>query len=142
MDKWTAARTLDEISRYLELSDANRFKSQAFERAARAIEKLDVDFASLVRSPALYKTPGIGKAIGPILVELVETGESKYLDDLRQQFPPGVFDLLRVPSLGLKKIGQLYTDLGIASIPQLEEACRTGALAKLKGFGPKTAQKL
>ena len=41
MDKWTIARTLDEIAKYIELSDPNPFRMRAFEKAARAIEKLD-----------------------------------------------------------------------------------------------------
>ena len=38
MDKWEVARALDEIAKYLELSEPNRFKALAFERAARALE--------------------------------------------------------------------------------------------------------
>ena len=39
VDKWTVARVLDEIAQYTSLSDPQRFRSRAFERAARAIEK-------------------------------------------------------------------------------------------------------
>ena len=142
MDKWQISRALDEIAHYIELSDPNRFKAQAFERAARRIEAVDRDVVELVRSGSLYDTPGIGKAIGPIIVELVETGESRYLDDLRKQYPPGIFALMRVPGLGLKKIGFLYEQLGIATVDELEQACRDDRLKSLKGFGAKTQQKL
>ena len=43
LDKWTVARVLDEIAQYVALSDPNRFKSRAFERAARAVESLEQD---------------------------------------------------------------------------------------------------
>ena len=36
------------------------------------------------------------------------TGQSKYPEELRKQYPPGIFELMRVPKLGLKKIGVLY----------------------------------
>ncbi|MCU1349124.1 MAG: hypothetical protein JWO56_2154 [Acidobacteria bacterium] len=133
---------LDEIARYIELSDANKFKARAFERAARAIETSETDVVDLVASGDLYKTAGIGKAIGPIVIEIVQSGASEYLDDLRRQYPPGVFDLLRVPALGLKKIGVIYSDLGITSLEELEAAARDGRIAKLKGFGAKTAEKI
>jgi DNA polymerase (family 10) len=133
---------LDEIARYIELSDANKFKARAFERAARAIETNETDVVDLVANGDLYKTSGIGKAIGPIVTEIVERGASQYLDELRQQYPPGVFDLLRVPSLSLKKVGAIYADLGITSLDELEAAARDGRLAKLKGFGAKTAAKI
>src|SRR5215212_2243571 len=140
MDKWTIARTLDEISRYLTLSESNPFKARAFERAARAIESLDADVIQLVESGGILKVAGVGKATGEIAAEIAHTGRSQYLEELRAQYPPGIFELLRVPKLGLKKIGQLYAELGISSIDELEAAARNGKLAKLKGFGAKTAE--
>lgn len=142
MDKFTVARTLDEISRYLELSDSNPFKARAFEKAARAVEKLEDDVTALVDAGSITKVPGVGKATGEIIVEIVRTGSSKYLEELRAQFPPGIFGLLRVPRLGLKKVGILYSELGIASLDDLEAAAKSGRLASLKGFGAKTAQKI
>ena len=141
-DKWTVARVLDEIAQYVALSDPNRFKSRAFERAARAVESLEEDLAALVANGALLSTSGIGKAVGAIIKELVETGQSRYLDELRKQYPPGIFDLLRVPGFGLTKIGLVHEKLGIGSLDELEAAAREGRLAKLRGFGPKTQTKI
>lgn len=142
MDKWNVARSLDEIARYLELSDPNPFRARAFERAARAIEKLETGLDQLVESGGIQKVQGIGKATGEIIAELVRTGRSSYLDELRSQYPPGIFELLRVPALGLKKIGVLHSELGISNLEELEEAAADGRLAKLKGFGAKTSQKI
>ena len=142
MDKSTIARTLDEIAKYIELSDPNPFRARAFDNAARAIEKLDADVEKLVLRGELLSVAGIGKAIGPIVSELVTTGQSSYLEELRKQYPPTIFELLRVPSLGLKKIGILYSTLGVASLEQLEAAARAGRIAKLKGFGAKTQEKI
>ena len=124
VDKWTIARALDEIAQYLELSDPNPFRSRAYERAARAVENLDRDIGELATSGDLYKTPGIGKGIGPIIAELLESGKSRYLEELRAQYPPGIFDLLRVPSLGLKKIGVLHSTFGIGSLDDHEVAAK------------------
>ena len=139
MDKFNVAKTLDEIARYIELSDPKPFRARAFEKAARAIESLDDDLEELVAGGKLYDVEGIGKATGQIVEELVRSGTSRYLDELRAQYPPGIFDLMRVPRFGLKKIGQVYSELGIASLDDLEKAARNGTLAKLKGFGAKTA---
>src|SRR5688572_3457703 len=142
VDKWTVARILDEISRYIELNDPNRFKARAFEKAARGIENLESDITKVIAAGELYKTPGVGKAIGPVIEEIASTGESRYLEELRRQYPPGIFELLRVPKLGLKKIGVLYDALGIGSLDELEAAAKEGKLAKLKGFGAKTQSKI
>src|SRR5947209_17997393 len=142
MDKFAVARALDEISRYLELGEANRFKALAFERAARSLRSLDREPADLIATGDLLKIPGIGKATAAIVEELVRSGTSRYLDELRAQYPPGIFELMRVPSLGLEKIGMLYETLGIGDLDALEAAARDGKLATLRGFGAKTQQKI
>jgi len=142
MDKFEVARTLDEIARYVELSEPNRFKALAFEKAARAIASLDRDPADLIALGDLQKTPGIGKTTASVVEEVVRTGKSRYLDELRKQYPPGIFELLRVPRLGLKKIGLLHDKLGVGSLDDLEAACRAGRLTSLRGFGEKTQQKI
>src|ERR1043165_6203029 len=142
MDKFNVARSLDEISRYLELGESNRFKARAFERAARSLRAQDRDPAALIAAGDLQKTPGIGKATAAVIEELVRSGSSRYLEELRAQYPPGIFELMRVPALGLKKIGVLYERLGIGNLDELEAAAREGKLAKLHGFGAKTQQKI
>lgn len=142
MDKYQVARMLDEIAHYIQLSETNPFKSRAFERAARRIETLDRDLAQLVSSGELYSISGIGKGIGPVVTEIVTTGNSSYLEELREQYPPGIFDLLRIPNLGLKKIGVLYERLGVTSIDELEKAAKDNLVSALPGFGAKTQQKI
>jgi DNA polymerase (family 10) len=139
VDKFTVAKTLDEIARYIELSDPKPFRARAFEKAARAIERIDDDIEQVVAAGKLYDIDGVGKGTGQIVEELVRTGASGYLEELRAQYPPGIFELLRVPRFGLRKIGQVYSELGIGSLDELENAARNGTLAKLKGFGSKTA---
>lgn len=134
-DKRAAARVLDEIARLLELSEPNPFKARAFERAARALESSGEDLDRLVREDRLLSVAGIGRGIGPVVAEIVTTGRSAYLEELRLQYPPGIFEMMRVPGLGLKKIGILYSTLGVASLADLEEAARAGHVAGLKGFG-------
>lgn len=141
-NKRFVARSLEEIARYLEISEQNRFKSLAFLKAARKIEDLNSDVVTFVESGEIERTPGIGKAIGPIIVELVSTGQSRYLEDLRKQYPAGIFDLMEVEGLGLRKIGMLYENLHIGTLEELESACRTGRLSALPGFGKKTEAKI
>lgn len=138
MNKFDIARALDEISNYIELSENNRFRALAFERAAHSVNALDAEPADLIASGTLEKVEGIGKGTAAVIEELVRTGKSKYLEDLRKLYPPGIFEMLRVPKLGLKKIGILHEKLGIGSLDDLEKAARSGRLAALPGFGAKT----
>jgi DNA polymerase (family X) len=47
--------------------------------------------------------------------------------------------MLDLPGIGPKKIKAVHDELGIETVEQLEQACRDGRIAKLKGFGEKTA---
>ena len=136
------ARALEEIARYLEIGEANRFKARAYSNAARAVESSDVPLPEWISSGAMERTAGIGKTTGSIIRELAETGSSPYLEELRKRYPAGLFDLMRVPGLGTRKIAQLHEELGISSVAELEEACRSGTLRKVRGFGPRATEKI
>ncbi|HET9011079.1 MAG TPA: helix-hairpin-helix domain-containing protein, partial [Gemmatimonadaceae bacterium] len=143
MDPRSAAHALSQIAAHLELRGESRFRIRAYEQAAAAIAALETDdLGALDRAGTLAKTRGVGPAMLSILRELIETGESRYLEQLRADTPAGLLDLLRVPGLASPRIHQLHESLDIDSVDALEAAARDGRLAKLKGFGPKTAEKL
>jgi DNA polymerase (family 10) len=143
MDPRTAAHILTQLAAYLQLRGEDRFRSRAYERAARTIATLDTDdLGALDREGRLAEVPGVGPAVLSVLRELITTGESRYLERLRADIPPGLLELLRVPGLATQKIHLLHTELGVESVEALEAAALDGRLAKLKGFGPKTAQRI
>ena len=143
MDPRTAAHVLSQISDLLELSGENRFKVRAYQSAAAAIlEVVTDDICPLYRDGTLAKLKGIGPATLGVIADLCETGESRYFEQLREQTPEGLLEMLRVPGLGIGKIHAIHEGLGIESLRELEEAARDGRLGKLKGFGPKTAERI
>jgi DNA polymerase (family X) len=143
MDSRTAAHILSEIAALLELRAENRFKSRAYRGAAKAVLALDTDdLTPLLRSGELAKVRGIGRSTLAVVTDLVETGESRYLEQLRLDLPDGILDLMRVPGLGPEKIERLHEALGIASLDDLEAAARDGRLATVKGFGPKSVEQM
>jgi DNA polymerase (family X) len=133
---------LEEIANYIDLSEKNRFKAIAYRRAARTLETWEGDLTDAVARGELLSIPGVGKGIAPIIDELVRTGTASYLEQLRSEFPAGIFELMRIESLGLKKVGILYAELGIATIEDLEKACAEQNIRKLPGFGKKTEEKI
>lgn len=143
MDSRTAAHVLSQISALVELQGGNRFKARAYQSAAKAILGLDSDdLTPLHRSGELKKVPGIGPATLSVLRDLIETGESRYYDQLRESTPDGMLEMLRVPGLGMAKIQTIRAGLGVETLHELEEAARDGRLARLPRFGPKTAEKI
>lgn len=142
MTQTEVARVLAEIAMLGELNGENSFRSRAFANAARALEGTDADLESLAREGALTSLPGIGSGIADTIRELIETGRSTVHDELKTATPVGLFDLLRIPGLGAKRIHRLHHQLGIDSLDMLEGAAREGSIAAVSGFGAKTQSKI
>ena len=143
MDSRSAAHVLSTIASYLELGGENRFKTRAYRTAARSLLALATDdLGTMLRSGELAGVRGLGPATLAVVRDLVESGESRYLEQLREATPEGLLDLMEVPGLSVEKIHKLHAEAGIESLADLEAAAQDGRLAKVKGMGPKTAQKI
>ena len=143
MDSRTAAHVLSQIAAYLELKGENAFKCRAYEGAARALRALGADdLAPLYRSGDLAGVRGLGPATLAVVRDLIETGESRYLEQLRESTPDGLLDMLAVPGMTPARIHRVYEELNIETVEELEAAARNGRLATLPRVGPKTAAKI
>jgi DNA polymerase (family 10) len=142
MTKSQIAQVLEEIATLLELKDENPFKIRAYANAARSLETFGGNLPDLKDEEALAKIPGIGKSIAEKIKELAASGTLKYLEELRADFPPAILQLFSISGLGAKKIKALYEQLHISSIEQLREACESGKVAELPGFGETTQAKI
>jgi len=141
LDRFGVAAALQEIAQLMDLKGGQfRFKAKAYNAGARAIQGV-ADLDRLVKEDRLTTLPRIGDALASQIKQLYLTGESSVLNGLRQEFPKGVIELSSVPGLSVEKIKQL-DEAGISSIAQLKAAAENGRLEQLKGFGPKTAQRL
>lgn len=140
MDKHAIALVLDEIGTLLDLHGENSFKARAFQAAARAVERSEVDVNELARAGELEQIAGIGPATARVIRELIDTGTAKFYLDLRARTPNGFYELLAVPRLGAKRIRMLHEKLGIESVADLERAAREGRIAQLPGFGGRTQE--
>jgi DNA polymerase (family 10) len=137
------AHVLDQIGDLLELHGESRFRTAAYHNAARAVAALPVDdVRPLLRSGEIASLKGIGPAMLSVITEMAEAGESSYFEQLREDTPEGLIEMLRVPGLGTSKIRAIHEGLGIESLHELEEAARDGRLAKLPRFGARTAEKI
>jgi DNA polymerase (family X) len=142
MNKSEVAAILEEIAALLELKGENPFKIRAYTNAARSLDTFGGTLANLQDNEALAKIPGIGKSIADKIKELAATGSLKYLKDLRAEFPEAILELFSISGLGAKKIKALYDRLGVSSIEQLRQACESGRVAELPGFGETTQAKI
>lgn len=142
MDRKDVAAVLSEIATLAEIHGENVFRIRAFAGAARALEGSDADLEEMARAGRLTELRGIGPAIQEVVRELVETGRSTVHDELRAATPIGLYDLMRIPGLGPRKIRALHAGLGVDSLDALERAARAGEVVAVPGFGAKTVEKI
>ena len=142
MDKKAVAQVLEQIAAFLELKSENPFRIRAFRTAARAVVGFPDDLRQSLEDGSLASAKGVGPATLQIVAELVKTGRASMLEELREQIPPGLVEMLEISGLGVAKIRQIHEVLGIDSLPELEAAAHDGRLAKLPRFGSRTSENI
>ncbi len=142
MDKKAVAQVLEQIAAFLELKGENPFRIRAFRTAARAVGSFPSDLRQGLEDGSLAGTKGVGPATLQIVSEIVTSGRASMLEELREQIPPGLVEMLDISGLGVAKIRQIHDVLDIDSVPELEAAALDGRLAKLPRFGPKTSENI
>ncbi len=142
MDKNSVVKILEEISIMLELKGENPFKIRAYQNAASALEKCDLDIGKNTKTDDLLKIKGIGRNLADHIKTLANDENLDFYDELKESVTPELLELLKVHSLGPKKVKFLYDNLNIASISDLETAINENRLADLPNFGKKTQENI
>jgi len=136
------ASILEEVADLLELKEGTFFQVRAYRRVAKEISSLTEDLKDLYIRGHLDQVPGVGKAIHDKMVEIIRTGELQYLNDLRNEFPAGLLQVMQVPDVGPKTAGRLYKDLKVTNLQDLKVAAEQHRIRMLKGFGEKTEENI
>lgn len=142
MNKVEIIKVLKNIAVFLEIKGENSFKIRSYKTAARALEVIEDDFDKIVEYNKVDKINGIGKALAEKITTLYRNRDLPFYNQLKASIPPGLIDCLSIPGLGGKKIKMLHDSLGIDSINSLKKSCLSGSVAKLDGFGSKSAEKI
>jgi DNA polymerase (family 10) len=141
VDRFAVANALREMGRLLEARGESPFRVRAYDRGARAVEGV-ADLGRLVDEDRLREVPGIGPVLASAIVELHRTGRSERLERLRAQLPPGILELSLVPGMTRARIAALHQALGIRGLEDLKAAAEGGRVRTVKGFGPRTEEKI
>ena len=86
VDAFAAAQVLSEIGYLLRQDPKERYRARAFSAAAWSLALQRPDLESLRRTDSLTSLEGVGEGIARVLVDVVDTGQSRYLNRLREQF--------------------------------------------------------
>jgi len=79
------AQVLSEIGYLLRQDPDEKFRAKAFSAAAWSLAIERPDLAALHASNELTSLEGVGAGIAKVLVEVLDTGRSRYLDRLREE---------------------------------------------------------
>lgn len=126
------------IGNLLQIKGDDSFRTRIYDRAAETIDELSVDLHNLAEAGDLQSIPGIGDAIEQKIIEMLETGQCRFYDNLIQEMGVEVLDLIAIRGVGVKTAGRFYQELGVKSLTDLREAIDTGQLGGMQRMGTKT----
>ena len=136
------AEHLQLIANLKEIKGEGRFHYLAFRNAAEVVDTLGEDINDIAAAGTLTDLPSVGKGVAEVITQFLATGDSELAKKLREQVPISLIDLLDVESLGPKKVARLWQELGITTLDELKAAAEAQKIRQLKGFGPKSEEKI
>ncbi len=142
MQQREIADVFDQIGDLLELKGENRFRIQAYRRAALNLRGLAENLERLAAAGELENIPGIGKDLSAKIQEMLATGRLRFLDQLKREVPESLATLLTIPGIGPKTAKLVYDKFKVKSIHHLEEIVKSGKLRSLPGFQQKKEENI
>ena len=143
MENRDVARLLRETAQLLEIDGAIIGRYRSYERAAELIDGLPDSVATLAEDPEkLTALPGIGDRMAEHIQEILKTGDYALRTKLLKKYPHTLLDLLKLQSLGPKKVAVLWKTFKAGTVEQVEKLAREGKLRDLAGFGEKSEQNI
>ena len=137
MDNYQIADSFSLLAKLTDIHGENSFKAKSYATAAFTIEKLPLQLSETPHEK-IFSIKGIGESTGKKIIELLDTGVLKALEDMIEKTPPGVMELLNIKGIGPKKIATIWKEMEIESVGELLYACKENRLKLYKGFGEKT----
>ena len=141
MKNQLVAAILNQVADLMEIESVD-FRTKAYRRAAHTVDTLSEDIEEIKNEGRLQELPGIGAKIAKKIDEIVDTGKLEYLENLKKEFPVDYDALMAVEGLGPRSIKQLYNELGVKNLDDLEKNAKRHRIRRLKGMGEKTERKI
>lgn len=140
------AHILRSVAAVYELKGANRFRIIAYNNAADTIDNLNRELVDIWENKELSKIAGIGSSMSERLAEYFEKGDDSYLIKTIQEVPAPIFDLMRVPGIGVKKAFKLVSNLHLEQskdiFSDIIDQAKAGNIAPFDSFGEKSQSEI
>ncbi len=137
------AQMLSEVADILEIKGKNQFRIRSYRDASRVISGMPESLSGMVeRKERVDKLPGIGESMAGKIKEIVREGRLRQLEELKEEVPPTLLEIMELEQMGPGRTRSLYQKLGVCSVEDLKEAAQEGRIENVEGFGKKTAEKI
>ena len=136
------AALFQEMADVTEILGGNRFRVNAFQKAARVLGELTQDVSEMPDPGDLQQIEGIGEGTAHRIAEYLEQGRIQEHDDMLAQVPAGVVKLLDIPGLGPKSVATLWQEGGVTGMDSLKQKLDAGELEALPRMGKKTLENI
>lgn len=132
---------LENVADLLAIKDDNPFRIRAYRDAARIVNSLSQPVTEMMENGEdLSRLSGIGEDLAGKIKTIARTGSLPLLEELEEQIPPSLKELLKISGLGPRGVKAVYDTLGVTDIKELKKAAEQGLLQNVDGFGEKTQQ--
>ncbi len=145
MDNQKIARRFYQLAALMEIRGDDPFRLRSYRNAAEAIETWPTPVKTIARNEGiagLQTIPGVGKAIGGKILELLERGTFDAWERITADTPETLLELLEIPGIGPKTAAALHQRFKVSSLTDLKTFVDSGGLEMVNGIGPKTAESI
>jgi DNA polymerase (family 10) len=142
MNNEQVAQVFDRIGDLMEIKGEIIYKTLAYRKAADNIRALPGSLNAIHHQGKLLEIPGVGKAIAEKIEEILATDKLVFLEELEQEVPPGLIEVLHVPDVGPRKAALFWKQAGVTSLVELEIAVKEGRIRGLPGMGEKSEARI
>ena len=143
MENKEVARILRETAQLLEIDGAIIGRYRSYEKVAELLYSLHERIEDVCKDPKkLRELPGVGENMAEHICEILKTGDYTLRQKLLKKYPATLLELLRLQSLGPKKVLFLWETFQVCTIEGVEKLAREGKLQDLPGFGEKSEQNI
>ncbi len=137
MDNSQIADSFSLLAKLMDIHGENSFKAKSYASAAFTIDKLPMQLCDTERDK-LFSIKGIGESTGKKVIELLDTGALKVLNEIIEKTPQGILEMINIKGIGPKKIATIWKEMEVETVGELLYACKENRLKLYKGFGEKT----
>ena len=137
------ASLLEEYADLLAAQDVG-YKPKAYRRAAESIRDhpYDIEDVAADDPDAVGEIPDVGESIAEKVFEIIDDGTFERLEEARSEMPVAMAELTAVEGVGPKTVGDLYRELDVRDLDDLEAAAEAGEIREVSGYGEKSEQNI